>query len=93
MAPSNDNPGAKKDLMRIPGVGKKTAEDLVALGYDSVKSLAGEDPEDMYKRLCIIDGGFSDRCNLYVYRCAVYFAENEGKTMNPDLLLWWNWKD
>lgn len=83
----------EKDLMRIPGVGKKTAEDLTALGYSSVESLAGEDPEDMYFRLCMMQGGDSDRCNLYVYRCAVYFAENEGKNPDPELLLWWNWKD
>jgi len=32
-----------------------------------------------------------DRCVLYVYRLAVYFAENE--THEPEKLKWWNWKD
>jgi len=84
---------AKKDLMRIPGVGKKTAEDLIALGYNSAESLAGENPEEMYQKLCIMQSGYSNRCNLYVYRCAIYFAENRDNNPNPDLLLWWNWKD
>ncbi|MDD3977804.1 helix-hairpin-helix domain-containing protein [Methanomicrobium antiquum] len=88
-----DYKASEKDLMKIPGVGKKTAGDLIALGYTSVESLKGEDPEEMYARLCIMQGGNSDRCNLYVYRLAVYFAENEGKNPNPSLLLWWNWKD
>ena len=89
----NSTKAAEKDLMKIPGVGKKTAEDLIALGYDSVESLAGEDPEDMFLRLCVMQGGSSDRCNLYVYRCAVYFAENRNKNPDPNRLLWWNWKD
>jgi hypothetical protein len=32
-----------------------------------------------------------DRCVLYVFRCAVYYANN--KTHDPELLKWWNWKD
>jgi len=27
---------------------------------------------------------------LYVFRCAVYFAEN--KNPDPEKLKWWNWK-
>jgi replicative superfamily II helicase len=89
-----ENKRAKdKDLIKIPGVGRKTAEDLINLGYDSVESLKGENPEQMYQKLCIMQGGDSDRCNLHVYRCAVYFAENRDKNPDPDLLLWWNWKD
>lgn len=83
----------KKNLMQIPGVGTRTADDLIKLGILSVSSLKGQNPEEMYQRLCIMQGGHSDRCNLYVYRCAVYFAENRDKNPDPDLLLWWNWKD
>ena len=35
-------------------------------------------------------GGYMDRCVLYVFRCAVYYARNEEH--DPDLLKWWNWK-
>lgn len=32
-----------------------------------------------------------DRCMLYVFRCAVYYASSEQH--DPELLKWWNWKD
>jgi hypothetical protein len=32
-----------------------------------------------------------DRCMLYVFRCAVYYATN--KKHDPKLLKWWNWKE
>ncbi len=91
MAARTDERESIKDLMRIPGVGKSTARDLLSLGYFSVDDLAGANPEEMYSRLCVLQGGRLDRCVLYVFRCAVYFAENE--THDPELLKWWNWKD
>jgi len=81
----------KTDLKTIPGVGKETEKDLIEMGYSSVDSLKGEDPEEMYERHCIIKGCRVDRCQLYVFRCAVYYAENENH--NPEKLKWWNWKD
>ena len=37
-------------------------------------------------------GGFQDdKCVLYVFRCAVYFAEHEQH--EPEKLKWWYWKD
>lgn len=77
-------------LQSIPGVGPRTAEDLEALGIRRVEDLAGADPEALYARLCAAHGGHSDRCNLYVYRCAVYFARG-GR--DAELLKWWSWKD
>ncbi len=79
------------DLRLIPGVGKITEQDLINLGYTSVKSLVGADPEEMYERECIMKGMQVDRCQLYVYRCAVYFAEHE--THDAEKLKWWYWKD
>ncbi len=84
-----------KDLTRIPGVGKATAQDLWDMGVRRVAELAGRDPEDLYRQVCVLDGGRSDRCNLYVYRCAVYFAECEVADVAPEAerLKWWKWKD
>ncbi len=82
---------ATTDLQRIPGIGPSMARDLLELGYHQVEDLEGEDPEEMYDRLRSLRGGRMDRCVLYVFRCAVYFAENTGH--NPELLKWWNWKD
>lgn len=80
-----------RDLTRIPGVGPAMAADLFALGFRRVADLAGADPEEMYQRLCRLSGAHQDRCVLYVFRCAVYFAQ--GDERDSELLKWWNWKD
>ncbi len=80
-----------KSLRIIPGVGKSIAEDLWNLGIRSVNDLKDKDPESLYQQLCDIQGQKLDRCMLYVFRCAVYFASNEKH--DPELLKWWNWKD
>lgn len=79
------------ELKHIPGVGQSLAEDLFDLGFRSVGDLRGEDPEAMYKKLCRRRHSHIDRCVLYVFRCAVYYAST--KEPDPELLLWWNWKD
>jgi hypothetical protein len=80
-----------KELQQIPGVGKSIAADLWNLGLRSVQDLKGQDPEELYDKLCIQQGTHVDRCMLYVFRCAVYYASNE--SYDPELLKWWNWKD
>lgn len=80
-----------KQLQVIPGVGKAVALDLWNLGYRSAQDLQGQDPEEMYVRLCALQGTQVDRCMLYTFRCAVYYASNEQH--DPELLKWWNWKD
>jgi hypothetical protein len=79
------------DLSRIPGVGPSIASDLYLLGIRQVADLRGRDPEFLYSELCREMGQHVDRCVLYVFRCAVYFA-SESKH-DPELLKWWNWKD
>lgn len=84
---------AKKSALEIiPGVGKSMAADLESLGIREVSDLSGRDPEELYERLKALSGGKLDRCVLYVFRCAVHFAENP-KPANPELLKWWNWSD
>lgn len=78
-------------LRQIPGVGRETEKDLIMLGYTTVDSLKDADPEEMYERECRLRGRRVDRCQLYVYRCAVYFAST--KNPDPEKLKWWNWKD
>ena len=80
-----------KDLRAIPGVGKEISEDLWDLDYRSVSDLKGEDPEDMYGRLCKMRRTHIDRCMLYIFRCAVYFASH--RRHDAEKLKWWNWKD
>jgi predicted flap endonuclease-1-like 5' DNA nuclease len=78
-------------LSRIPGVGPSIAADLCLLGVREVAELRGRNAESLYAELCREVGGRVDRCVLYVFRCAVYFA-SESKH-DPELLKWWNWKD
>jgi len=79
------------DLLRIPGVGPSIAADLNRVGIREVAELRGRNPESLYTDLCREVGHHVDRCVLYVFRCAVYFA-SEGEH-DAELLKWWNWKD
>jgi len=87
----HDKKTALAGLRVIPGVGKSIAEDLYSLGYDRVEKLKGEDPEKMYEELCRKAGVHIDRCMLYVFRCAVYYATETRH--DAEKLKWWNWKD
>nr|QGT50994.1 hypothetical protein Firmicute1046_0700 [uncultured Firmicutes bacterium] len=80
-----------RNLEIIPGVGKAMAADLRQLDVNCVEDLTGQNPQELYDRLCILQGSKLDRCVLYVFRCAVYYAENE--THDAELLKWWNWKE
>jgi len=82
---------ASHDLQRIPGVGPSIAADLRTLGIHQVSDLDGADPEALYTELIAREGHPIDRCVLYVFRCAVYFASHTRP--DPARLKWWNWKD
>lgn len=81
----------RDDLLHIPGVGKSIAQDLRDLGIARVSDLRQADPQALYERLSLLRGAYIDRCVLYTFRCAVYFASEEQH--DPALLKWWNWKD
>jgi nucleotidyltransferase/DNA polymerase involved in DNA repair len=82
---------ALKVLQEIPGVGPSLANDLYDLGMRQVDDLSRQDPEFLYERLCALRGQHIDRCVLYVFRCAVYYASVADH--DPRLLQWWHWKD
>jgi len=81
-----------KELRQIPGVGKSIANDLWNIGIKDVASLKGKDPQVLYDMLCHHTGVVQDRCLLYVFRCAVYYAETPAARQDPEKLKWWNWK-
>jgi hypothetical protein len=87
MASKSTDPNS---LLSIPGVGRSIARDLENIGIHSVKDLKGKDAEKLYIRSNAYAGTVQDRCLLYVFRCAVYFAEG-GR--NAHKLKWWHWKD
>jgi len=82
---------ALRELQTIPGIGPSLAQDLYSLGIKRVAHLQKKNPERLYRRLEQQVGTHVDRCVLYVFRCAVYYAENSQP--DPQLLKWWNWKD
>jgi len=80
-----------EELQIIPGVGPSIAQDLWDLDIRCVHDLKGKNPEILYEKLCHLRNQHIDRCVLYIFRLAVYFASN--KNHDSDLLKWWNWKD
>ncbi len=80
----------KSPLTIIPGVGESIAKDLEEIGIQEVKDLAGKDPEKLFDASNKFAGLVQDRCLLYVFRTAVYYAEG-GRDVEK--LKWWNWKD
>lgn len=81
----------RSELEEIPGVGKSIADDLNQLGIFKVADLKGKDPQVLYDRFCKLQGRHIDRCLLYTFRCAVYYATETKHELA--LLKWWNWKD
>lgn len=86
-----ENISALANLQCIPSIGPKVGEMLVEIGISKVTDLKNCSPEKLYKQVCDFRGEILDRCVLYHFRCAVYFATNEHH--EPELLKWWSWKD
>ena len=82
-----------KNLRVIPGVGPSIAEDLWNIGIQQVSDLRGRDPESLYDQSNHYAGVVQDRCLLYVFRCAVYYAETPASDHDPEMLKWWWWKE
>lgn len=76
--------------MVIPGVGNSIANDLWNIGVKKVEDLKHQDPKLLYDLSNRYAGVVQDRCLLYVFRCAVYYASK--KQHDPEKLKWWNWK-
>ncbi len=81
----------ESELRKIPGVGPSMARRLERIGCPTLESLRGQDPEELYRRDCLSQGGPVDRCVLYVYRLAVNYAQHG--QCPPDRQNWWDWKD
>ena len=73
------------DLTSIPNVGPKVAARLRRLGIESPEDLRGRDPEELFERLCALDGRREDPCVLDTFAAAVDFAE--GGPARP----WWEY--
>lgn len=79
------------DLRNVPGVGAKTEQTLIALGYDSLAALREADPDELYRKACFLENEQMDKCALYVFRCAVSYAKDPAP--NPNEYCWWYFTD
>lgn len=69
----------------------RRGQKLRNIGICSVADLKGKNPQKLYEASNRFAGKAQDRCLLYVFREAVYFAENSNP--DPERLKWWYWKD
>lgn len=60
------------ELKNIPNVGKRTEQDLLAMGYTTIASLKGKTAQELYDEECALRGTLLDRCQLYLYRAVEY---------------------
>ncbi len=81
----------KTDLKQIPNIGEKTKQALIKIGICCVEDLKGKNPEDLYFKDCIAKGFQEDKCQLYLFRMATYYAEHT--IWEEEKLKWWYWKD
>ncbi len=81
----------KSDLCKIPGIGVDIEPSLVQLGFRTISSLKNADADRIYEKECLTRGRRIDRCLLYKYRCAVYYASTEHP--DPEKLKWLYWQD
>ena len=82
-----------KELMQIPGVGKSVASNLWHIGIRKVEDLRNRDPQQLFDNSNRFTGTIQDRCLLYTFRCAVYYASTDKRRQQPEKLKWWNWTD
>lgn len=83
----------KSPLTEIPGIGDRIAAVMEALEIKEVSDLKGRNPEELYCRECLMKGYQEDRCALYVWRTAVYYADRAPEAREAEKLKWWYWKD
>jgi len=71
------------ELQTIPNVGPAVAGKLARLDVERVEDLRGRDGEELFERLCLLDGRRHDPCLLDTFVAAVDYAN--GGPARP----WW----
>lgn len=72
-------------LTDLPNIGKASALDLELLGIKIPKDLIGQDPFEMYERLCTITNTRHDPCVIDVFMSITDFMN--GAEAKP----WWDY--
>lgn len=71
------------ELISIPNVGPAVARKLSRIGIDRPQDLRGQDPDELFERLCVLDGRRHDPCLLDTFVAVVSYAN--GDPARP----WW----
>lgn len=72
-------------LKTMPNIGPAMADDLLRLGITAPADLAPLDADDLYERLCALDGTRYDPCVLDTFMAAIDTAR--GNPSHP----WWHY--
>ena len=85
MNPSKVTRETTQKLTDLPNIGTSLAEDLQRIGIDQPDMLIGEDPFELYQRLCDATGTRQDPCVLDVFMSITDFMNgNEPR-------VWWEY--
>ena len=82
----------KSELRKIPGVGPKTEQDLIALGYTTIESLKGQNPEEILLPGLFAEG-LPDRPLPAVRLPLRHLFCRNSRAGEAEKLNWWYWKD
>jgi AraC-like DNA-binding protein len=76
---------ALSEFQSLPSIGIRFAQDLISLGYYSLKDLKGKDPARLTNRFERQEGVWIDPCVEDQFRLVVHYANHPGVPMN-----WWD---
>ncbi len=71
-------------LEALPNIGKAMAEDLRLVGIHHPRDIIGENPYQLYEKLCVASGKRHDPCVIDVFIAVVHFMEG------GDPAPWWS---
>jgi len=74
-----------RKLTDLPNIGKAGASDLELLGIVKPEDLVGQDPHELYERLCVITGFKHDPCVIDVFISVTRFINGE------EAKSWWDY--
>ena len=77
MNPSKVKRDRLQTLTDLPNIGPAMARDLRLLGFGHPSQLTGQDPQDLYDRLCRLTGKRQDPCVLDVFVSVTRFMDGE----------------
>ncbi len=76
-------------FQQLQSVGLESARDFVALGFLRVVDLKGQDPRELYSRMCKLTNSRQDPCVEDAFRCAI--AQAEDRDLPRPMRDWWYW--